>query len=107
MQQYLAKENEEAKKGDKKLKQMFDETRGYYEKCVEVCWPMVLHDPPVSMEMKVQPGVRIDPNRYRLYGGNGDTLEYLVWPPLLVEGGGLIAKGVAKPKKVTRTVKKP
>ena len=88
------------------MKKILEETKTYYEKCVEVCWPMVLHDPPVRMETKVPQGVKIDPSKYRLYGGNGDILEYLVWPALMVEGGGFIAKGVAKPKKVPRTVKK-
>ena len=86
---------------------MLDETKSYYEKCADVCWPMVLHDPPVRMEYPIKAGIKIDGNKFRLYGGNGDVLEYLVWPPLLVEGGGLLAKGVAKPKKMPRTVTKP
>ena len=94
-------------KGDKTEKSILEKTKVYHEKCIEVCWPMVLHDPPVQMDLNLKPGVRIDGNKFRMYGGNGDTLEYLVWPPLQVQGGGLIAKGVAKPVKVQRVVKKP
>ena len=103
----MNKEAEEVKqRGNKQEKSMFEMTRDYHQKCVEVCWPMVLHDPPVHMDQTVKPGVKIDGNRFRLYGGKGDILEYLVWPCLLVQGGGLIARGVAKPTKSAKGVTK-
>ena len=51
LQQYMTKEAEEVKqRGNKQDKSMFEKTRDYHQKCVEVCWPMVLHDPPVLMD---------------------------------------------------------
>lgn len=69
----------------------------YLEKCAEVCWLMVLHDPPLYMKMDASHGDKMDPNLYTVYSTSGEKINYLVWPPLYNEaGGGLITKGVAE-----------
>lgn len=89
----------ETKSWDKKGfdKKHLDLCMPYIQKCAEVCWLMVLHDPPLYMKMDVKHGDKMDLNLYTVYSSSGDTIDYLVWPPLYNEmGGGLISKGAAE-----------
>ena len=89
----------EAYDKDDLLKRM-DASKEFYRKCVDVCWPMALHDPPLYLDVNVKRG---DPCNRDLYTmvTDGDCVEALVWPPLLQgEGGGLLAQGVVEVKRV-------
>ena len=50
-------------------------------------------------------GVKIDGNQLRFYVGKGNIHEYLVWLLLLVQGGGLTARGVANTTKSAKGLK--
>jgi hypothetical protein len=62
---------------------------------------MALHDPPLLMKMDVKQGEKLDTNIYTVYSASGQTIDFLVWPPLYNgSDGGLLSKGVAEPLRV-------
>jgi len=70
----------------------------YYYRCVEVCWLMNVQDPPVVIDTGTTGGP-FNAERFRTYTKTGNTMDYVVWPPLLLhEGGAMLAKGVAQGK---------
>ncbi|XP_060604269.1 uncharacterized protein LOC132757101 [Ruditapes philippinarum] len=96
----------DSKTWDKREKKEFDKKHieactPYLQTCAEVCWLMALHDPPLVMKMDVKQGEKIDTNIYTVYSQSGQTIDFLVWPPLYNgRDGGLLSKGVAEPVKV-------
>lgn len=75
---------------------VFEDTHAYIEKCVEVCWLMVVHEPPVYPKTEIT-GEKMDPNIYTAFSASGKKIEYLVWPPLYNgKSGGLLSKGVVE-----------
>lgn len=73
----------------------------YVKKCVEICWAMCLHEPPVHIDLSSREGneQKFDTNTYKAYTKNGKLLDFVVWPPLyLHKNGPLLAKGVAQAK---------
>lgn len=76
----------------------------YLQSCAEICWLMVLHDPPLFVQLDVKQGDKVDQNLYSVYSTSGEKISYLVWPALFnCKDGGLLSKGVVEP---VRTVKK-
>lgn len=68
----------------------------YTNKCVELTWFMCVHDPPICLDVAVG-HESFDTNRYKPFTKSGTSVDYYVWPPLLLhEGGPLLAKGVAQ-----------
>lgn len=68
---------------------------GYVQKCMTLCWLMTISDPPVVFEHSVN--VTSDSIKYKAFTQSGDTVEYVVWPKLLLsEGGQLLATGIAQ-----------
>ena len=74
--------------------------QAYYQKCVELCWLMVVQDPPVVMLSEVNKEATFDRNVWKEYTRSGHTVEYIVWPALLLrDSGPVLAKGVIQPIK--------
>ena len=66
----------------------------FEEKCVKLCWLMVCQDPPVALECS-----KNNMDLYRAYTKSGNTIDYIVWPSLLLhDDGPLLYKGVAQLK---------
>ncbi|XP_052793112.1 probable DNA double-strand break repair Rad50 ATPase isoform X2 [Mya arenaria] len=98
---------DEIKKGfistltDPKIKEHVRITKPFLELSVEICWMMVLHEPPLYMDMSVRIGEPFDTNKYTSNTASGKTVEFLVWPPLFNgKGGGLLSKGVVSTQKI-------
>ncbi|XP_060604270.1 uncharacterized protein LOC132757103 [Ruditapes philippinarum] len=91
---------------DKRQKKEFDKKHieactPYIQKCAEISWLMALHDPPLWMKMDVKPGEKFDTNIFTVYSQSGQTIDFLVFPPLYNGiDGGLLSKGVAEPLRV-------
>ncbi|KAL3879284.1 hypothetical protein ACJMK2_031586 [Sinanodonta woodiana] len=76
-----------------------DSTKKYIDACVELCWLMVIHDPPVVIETPASKDSAFDTNTYRAYTTTGSKIDFVVWPALrLHQGGALLTKGVAQGK---------
>ncbi|XP_053390700.1 uncharacterized protein LOC128553540 [Mercenaria mercenaria] len=69
----------------------------YIKKCVNICWSMCRHEPPVYVEfMDVGDDILFDTNKYKPYTKSGKLLDYIVWPAVyLHKDGPILAKGVA------------
>ncbi|XP_052796260.1 uncharacterized protein LOC128228799 [Mya arenaria] len=70
----------------------------YADQAVELCWLMIVQDPPVYMcPTDIARKADFDPNLYRAYTKTGKRLAFYVWPALkLHEKGALLYKGVAQ-----------
>ncbi|KAH3834020.1 hypothetical protein DPMN_107338 [Dreissena polymorpha] len=59
---------------------------------------MSVQDPPCVFD-EVKTPAPFDTDRYRSYTKWGTTMEYVVWPTMLLnEGGPMLMKGVAQGK---------
>lgn len=69
----------------------------FFKSCVNICWKMVIQDPPMFLHPGVQKGGKFDKAVYREYTSSGQKVVFTVWPALyLHEGGPLLQKGVVK-----------
>ncbi|XP_053400606.1 golgin subfamily A member 4-like [Mercenaria mercenaria] len=69
----------------------------YTSECLEICWFMVIQDPPVAFAPLLRKGSGFNTELYKPYTSSGTHVDYTVWPPLLLhEGGPILAKGVAQ-----------
>jgi len=65
-------------------------------KCLDLCWYMNLHSPPLVLDFYVKAGGKFDKDSFRYYTKSGKKVVFLVWPAMrLHEGGPILAKGVA------------
>lgn len=70
----------------------------FTRKCVELTWLMCVQEPPVVLD-SLDDYDKFDTNCYKAFTKQGKTVDYYVWPALLLhEGGPLLAKGVAQGK---------
>jgi len=78
-----------------------ESVENYVSKCADFCWLIRFHDPPVYiMFEEVKEGDHMDSKLYRSYTKTGKTMDFVVWPPLLLhKDGAILSKGVAEPKK--------
>ncbi|XP_052280107.1 uncharacterized protein LOC127877853 isoform X2 [Dreissena polymorpha] len=93
----------------KKSQKLSDDCLKYLEGCIDVCWLMALAEPPLYIDFNIKKGDRLDPHRHTAHSESGDTVQFLVWPPLYnaEEGGGLLSKGtVSTERKVGKPAKK-
>jgi hypothetical protein len=73
-------------------------TEKFVKECIKICWLMNAQDPPVVLDTSNVTG-NFDDNRFRTYTKSGKTVDYVVWPPLLLHNDGpLLCKGVAQGK---------
>ncbi|XP_052797164.1 uncharacterized protein LOC128229332 isoform X3 [Mya arenaria] len=70
----------------------------FVKACLHLCWKMVVQSPPMRFELVVTKGQHFDANLFKEYTLSGTTIDFVVWPALLLhDGGPLIAKGIAQP----------
>lgn len=70
----------------------------YTTKCLELCWLMNMHNPPVALGLPPAKDSRFDGNLYKEYTRTGTSVDYVVWLPLLLhKDGPLLQKGVLQP----------
>ncbi|XP_060582851.1 repetitive organellar protein-like [Ruditapes philippinarum] len=73
------------------------ETEEFTFECLELCWFMMVNDPPVAFAPLLAKGTQFNSDLYKPYTSSGTHVEYVVWPALLLhEGGPILAKGVAQ-----------
>ncbi|KAH3843317.1 hypothetical protein DPMN_116831 [Dreissena polymorpha] len=79
----------------KKTQKWNDGCFTYLEGCVDICWRMVLAEPPLHIDFNIKQGDKFDPNQHSAYSHSGETVKFLVWPPLYnaLEGGDMLSKG--------------
>ncbi|XP_063416155.1 uncharacterized protein LOC134697800 [Mytilus trossulus] len=69
----------------------------FFEKCVYLCWCMVIQDPVMYLDDDPIPCTPIDKNTYKEFVKSGDSVAYVVWPALFLhKGGPLLYKGVVQ-----------
>ena len=74
----------------------------YANKCTELCWFMVICDPPLVFS-EDKAGTEFNSSIYRPYSRSQKdiktpVIEMTVWPALYLHlGGALLSKGVAQP----------
>lgn len=70
-------------------------TSTFFEKCVYLCWLMVIQDPIMYLDDDPVSYAQIDKNAYEEFGKSGDSVAYVIWPALFLhKGGPLLFKGV-------------
>lgn len=69
----------------------------FTNKCVEITWYMNIQDPPMAFHSVINRGAVLDKNYFRFFSKRGLTIDYVVWPALLLHDDGEVAmKGVAQ-----------
>jgi len=92
---YLFQNFIESKLQDKSKNVATKTAKQYIEKCVEICWMMAIHDPPLHVDFSVKQGDEFNDQIYTSYSNSGSKVQCLVWPPLFRGVGGvLLRKGV-------------
>ena len=77
----------------------YPQTLEYIQKSIEVCWYMALQDPPVIIDTTTKTSDSFDSEVFKVYTAKGKSIDFIVWPPLMLnKDGPLIAKGVAQGK---------
>lgn len=72
----------------------------FAEGCAKVTWCMAVQSPPMHIFCNGSPGSELDRNLFSEYTQQGEKLDFIVWPAVLIENGGaLLSKGVAQPLK--------
>ncbi|XP_060576232.1 uncharacterized protein LOC132733589 [Ruditapes philippinarum] len=72
--------------------------RNYVRTTTETCWLMCLHEPPLTFKYCEDNNI-FNEVYFNPYTRSGDTVEFLVWPAILLhDGGPLLLKGVAQAK---------
>ncbi|KAL3878222.1 hypothetical protein ACJMK2_030589 [Sinanodonta woodiana] len=76
----------------------------FAKECFQLCWLMSIQDPPVVLVQDPIKGDRFDTHIYRHYVNSGDTVDYVVWPALLLhKDGPVLTKGVSQPFPTSRS----
>lgn len=69
----------------------------FVKKCSELCWCICIADPPMVIEYKHFERYKIDSTKFNKYNRSGITVEFVVWPALLLyENGPVLAKGTVQ-----------
>lgn len=70
----------------------------YTNKCIEICWLMNTHNPPLEFDEPPKIGELYDKDSYKEFTVQGDAVSFVVWLPLLIEKDGpVLTKGVVQP----------
>ncbi|XP_076070246.1 uncharacterized protein LOC143041953 isoform X3 [Mytilus galloprovincialis] len=66
-------------------------------KCSELCWHALSSNPPMAIDYENFEEQAMDPNKFNKYNRSGTTVEYVVWPALLLhKDGPVLAKGTVQ-----------
>lgn len=69
----------------------------FFEKCIKLCWCMVIQDPIMYLDEDIKPGTSIDKNTYKEFVKSGNKVKYVVWPALFLhQDGPLLYKGIVQ-----------
>ena len=76
----------------------------YVDKCLEVCWMMVCHSPPLHLEWNYK-GHSFDLQILKPFTESGNMVDFVVWPvTFLHKDGPLLCKGVAQGARSSQVV---
>ncbi|XP_062594687.1 putative protein tag-278 [Saccostrea cucullata] len=80
-----------------KLSSYPPEVTQYVDSCAEICWFMVIQNPPFSLSWEAPPGEMVDTSKFNFYRTSGRYVDFVVWPVLYDQNGStVIAKGVVQ-----------
>ncbi|VDI09394.1 Hypothetical predicted protein [Mytilus galloprovincialis] len=80
----------------KVLSRISQSEKQYFEKCLELCWIMVCHSPPIHLDWEYK-GHPFDLQILRPFTESGDVVDYIIWPVMFLhKDGPLLCKGVAQ-----------
>ena len=69
----------------------------YLKECSSICNNMCMQRPPLVFGQSINNGDKGDSINYRTYTKSGESVDYMVWPPLLLaKDNALLSKGVAQ-----------
>lgn len=69
----------------------------FFEKCVYLCWCMVIQKPVLHLDDDQVLNTQIDKNTYEEFDKSGYSVAYVVWPALFLhKDGPLLCKGVVQ-----------
>ncbi|XP_063424585.1 uncharacterized protein LOC134708181 [Mytilus trossulus] len=69
----------------------------FFEKCINLCWCMVIQDPIMYLDEDITQGTSIDKNTYKEFVKSGNKVNYVVWPALFLhKDGPLLYKGIVQ-----------
>ncbi|XP_052093049.1 polyamine-modulated factor 1-binding protein 1-like [Mytilus californianus] len=69
----------------------------FFEKCVSLCWCMVIQDPVMYLDADITQGTTFDKNTYKEFVKSGNKVKYIVWPALFLhKDGPLLHKGIVQ-----------
>lgn len=81
----------------KSNKEATDNELIFVKKCSELCWCICIADPPMVIEYKNFENHKIDSTKFNKYNRSGTTVEFVVWPTLLLyKDGPVLAKGTVQ-----------
>ncbi|KAJ8298191.1 hypothetical protein KUTeg_024722 [Tegillarca granosa] len=70
--------------------------RIYIDECIRLSYLMNVQNPPMVL-LRQEPGTKFNSSHFKEYQKTGESVEYLVWPALLLhENGPVAAKGVVQ-----------
>lgn len=76
-----------------------DELKAFIMKCLFLGWMMVVQSPPLALA-SWEMDEKFDKSLYKEYTKTGDSVDYVVWPAILLhDKGPVLSKGVAQGKK--------
>ncbi|XP_056012096.1 uncharacterized protein LOC125681059 isoform X2 [Ostrea edulis] len=71
----------------------------YTVRCMQLCWMMAIQDPPMLLHFGPAQNEDFDKNVFRLYTKQGNRVDFIVWPALVLHvNGPIVQKGVLQPK---------
>ena len=74
-----------------------EQVNKYVIRCTEICWLMAIQDPPMAITVKINDDSKYDNRLFRVYTKEGDFVDYVVWPAVLIQDGGhLMCKGIVQ-----------
>ncbi|XP_069130492.1 girdin-like isoform X2 [Argopecten irradians] len=75
-----------------------DKFNPYIRKIVELCWFMVLQDPPMHLHWDIKYADFIDKDMFDNFTLNGRRYDFIVWPAMMLhKDGPLLSKGIIQP----------
>ncbi|OWF54872.1 uncharacterized protein LOC110467039 isoform X2 [Mizuhopecten yessoensis] len=75
-----------------------DKFNPYIRKLVELCWFLVLQDPPMHLHWDIKYADFVDRDMYDNFTLNGRRYDFIVWPAMLLyKDGPLLSKGIIQP----------